>query len=94
MRSRETMKSSQGKILDEALPEKEPMKGSSVVRVRGAVHGSVEGISDRFAWPNKAPEPTPCAVMPRAAVPKMKSSSRIALPFPARVMPAQGVAHL
>ena len=44
--------------------------------------------------PNKAPEPTPTSVMPRANESKTNRSSRSALPNPARVMPAVVVAHL
>uniref|UniRef100_UPI0039C9B340 hypothetical protein n=1 Tax=Horticoccus sp. 23ND18S-11 TaxID=3391832 RepID=UPI0039C9B340 len=48
----------------------------------------------RAIRPNKAPEPTPVAVMPRAdsrvIEVKLKSADR----NPARVTPATGVAHL
>jgi hypothetical protein len=44
--------------------------------------------------PNKAPEPTPCFVTPRAFVPEMKSPNRNVFPNAARIIPAQGVPHL
>jgi hypothetical protein len=44
--------------------------------------------------PNKAPEPTPTSVTPRAISRLIELSRRIAEPNPARGAPDAGVAHL
>ena len=44
--------------------------------------------------PNKAPEPTPTAVMPRAIEPELRMKRRTENHFLARATPAVGVAHL
>jgi hypothetical protein len=45
-------------------------------------------------WPNKAPEPTPTAVTPRAMEVKIEMKQWICIRDEARVVPAAGVAHL
>jgi len=49
---------------------------------------------DPAKTPNKAPEPTPTSVMPRATSRDSERNSRTELQNPARVMPAAVVAHL
>jgi hypothetical protein len=44
--------------------------------------------------PNKAPEPTPTSVMPRATLPVSDMKLRTEIPNQARVTPAVVVAHL
>jgi hypothetical protein len=44
--------------------------------------------------PNKAPEPTPTAVTPRAIDMKVEAKTWICSRYEARVVPAVGVAHL
>jgi hypothetical protein len=48
----------------------------------------------RAVWPNKAPEPTPTAVTPRAMEGICEMKKWIASSKEARVVPAAGVAHL
>jgi hypothetical protein len=55
---------------------------------------SASRASAPVQWPNKAPEPTPTSVMPRAFSGISECPGRKASSNHARVMPAVGVAHL
>ena len=51
-------------------------------------------IEEEGKTPNKAPEPTPTSVMPRATSRRSERTNRTEAQNPARVMPAVVVAHL
>jgi len=57
-------------------------------------HSNEAAFFPRTQKPNKAPEPTPTAVMPRAILGESEGSRRKETRNPARVMPAAVVAHL
>ena len=75
-------------------------KGRSQITVAGGEwfesHSSFDDAKEciRAIPPNKAPEPTPVAVMPRATESAFEMKPRTENRSAARVMPATGVAHL